>query len=727
MVKSLRNFLAALATLILSGGGYSAEVRIYPGGAFHVLGEQDAEWRFEATTNFNDWFDAPDLGTMFSDAHPRELTNKSANVSFFRSVQTSGLFDDHALRTFHLKFTMSNWQALLDRARLSGSNVLCTLWLDNGLTNIGVGARYKGNSSFQLGGLKKSINLEFDQVYPDARLMGEKTINLNNAAGDETIMRESIYFTVMNEFAPSPKAAMARLFINGAYWGVYSLAQQENSVLIKEWFPSSDGDRWRTANIGSQSSMMWMGTNLSSYRGAYDLRTDNSTNAWKRLTNAIYALNFTPTNLFRTKIEEYFALDRWLWFLATENVFADEDSYVIKGADYSFYYEPESGRYHPIEHDGNEAFQPGDQSLSPVAGATASDRPLLFRTLRIPEIRQRYLAHMRTVLSERYNPDYLTPVIERLHRLSVAQITIDPKKNFTMAAYSNELRALKTFVTNRYRILTNHTELRPVPPVIESVTGPAASPYPEEQPAIRATVRAAGTNGVDSVWLYWRDKSYGWFHSTQMFDDGAHADGAAGDNVFAAAVTNYPAGTQVRYYIEARSANPAKAASFSPPRAEQVTYNFRVRTSEVSDSPIVINEFMAENRTTLADPQGEFEDWIELHNSSNEEVDLTGCYLSDDPVAPRKWQFPDGTKVAPNGYLIIWADEDGLATPGLHANFKLSNDGEQILLVDADERSNALLDEVTFGGQGADYSHGRDPQNPTAFKDMLPTPGAANQ
>ena len=43
MAKSLRNFLAALATLILSGGGFSAEVRIYPGGAFHVLGEQDAE------------------------------------------------------------------------------------------------------------------------------------------------------------------------------------------------------------------------------------------------------------------------------------------------------------------------------------------------------------------------------------------------------------------------------------------------------------------------------------------------------------------------------------------------------------------------------------------------------------------------------------------------------------------------------------------------------------
>lgn len=719
--------LSIFALFWFAAASFPADLQIYPGGAFHVLGDQEDEWRFESTTNFSSWRDASELGTMFSDAGPRSLTNSDPHY-FFRAVRTSGLFDDRVIRRFDLTFPQATWQSSLDRARMTGSNVLGTLSLDNGLTNTGIGARYKGNSSYGLGGLKKSINIELDFADPDARLMGHKTINLNNAAADETIMREPIYFTVMNEYAPSPKAALARLFINGTNWGVYSLAEQENSVLIKDWFPSTDGDRWRTPNIGGQSAMVWLGGSVASYRSYYDLRaSDDSTNAWKRLTNAIYVLNNTPTNIFRRKVEEVYAVDRWLWFLAVENVFADEDSYMLKGSDYSFYYEPESGRIHPIEHDGNEAFQPGDQNLTPVQGGTAADRPLLSRLLRVPELRQRYLAHMRTVLSERYNPEYLTPLIDRLQRLSSAHIAADPKKNFTMTAYTNELRALKQFVTNRFRYLSTHAELRPLPPVIERVNGPEYLPLPGDAPILTAKVAAAGTNSIDSVWLYWRTRNFGVFLDTQMFDDGLHGDGPADDGVFGAGITNYPAGTLVLYYVEARSANPAKAASYSPARAEQETYNYRVRTSAVSDSPVVINEFLAENQTTLADPQGEFDDWIELYNSSAQEFDLTGCFLSDSIDDPRKWQFPDGTKIAAGAYLIVWADEDGLATEGLHANFKLSNNGEQVLLVDADERLNRILDQVTFGKQGIDYSHGRNLENATLFKDMLPSPGSANK
>ena len=704
-----------------------AELRIHPGAAFHVLGDKADEWRFESSINLLDWSDAPELGTMFSDSYVRSITKPESQPAFFlRAVQTKGLFDDRVLRTFHFTFAMANWATRLTNGRTSGSNTVCTVVLDNGLTN-SAGARYKGNSSFSIGGLKKSLNVEFDFVDPEGRLMDQKTINLNNAADDETIMRESLYFNVMNEFAPSPRASLAKLYINGAYWGVYSMAQQENNVLIDEWFPSTSGDRWRTPNIGGQSAMVYLGPSLQMYRNLYDLRTDNSTNAWERLTNAIYVLNRTATNLLRDRVEDVYAVDRWLWFLAVENVFADEDSYVRKGSDYSFYYEPESGRIHPIEHDGNEAFWQGDVNMSPVLGATQIDRPMLQKLLGIPELRQRYLAHMRTVLAERYNPDYLTPLIDRLHRLSVADIATDPKKNFTMLAYTNDLRALRTFVTNRYRYLTNHSELRSLTPIIESVNGPAESPDASYVPVITARVSGHGTDGVDSVWLYWRTQRFGKFTSARMFDDGQHSDGSADDGVYGGVTTNYPAGTLVRYYLEARSGNAAKAAAFAPARAEQATYNYRVRLSQVSDSPIVINELMAENLKTLADPQGEFDDWIELHNISSESVDLTGMYLSDDPDSPRKWPFPNGTRIGPGGYLLVWADEDGSATEGLHANFKLSNNGEEIFLVDSDERQNRLLDHVTFGKQGVDYSHGRDPLAPSAFKDMLPSPAEPNR
>ncbi len=369
----------------------------------------------------------------------------------------------------------------------------------------------------------------------------------------------------------------------------------------------------------------------------------------------------------------------------------------------------------------------GDVSLSPVQGAGNATRPVINRLLAIPELRQRYLAHMRTALQEYYNPGVMTPLIHQYVSVSVAAIAADPKKGYTaMSTYTNDLNALKTFVTNRYKFLTNHAELKPVPPDIVAVYAPTSAPIATEIPFITALVRANGTNGLGSVWLYHRGKAYGRFACAQMFDDGAHGDGAAGDGVFGAATTNYPAGTKVRFYVEARSTNVAKAACFAPPRAEQETYNYRVALTTAPYSPVVINELMADNHATLADPQGEYDDWIELHNVTDQDVDLSGRYLSDEPNNARKWQFPPGTTIPADGYLLVWADEDGSATPGLHASFRLAKSGEELFLIDTDANLNAVLDHVAFGAQQTDRSYGRSAADPDVWLIMEPTPGHPN-
>jgi hypothetical protein len=141
---------------------------------------------------------------------------------------------------------------------------------------------------------------------------------------------------------------------------------------------------------------------------------------------------------------------------------------------------------------------------------------------------------------------------------------------------------------------------------------------------------------------------------------------------------------------------------------------------------VVINEFMAENARTARDPQGQYDDWIELHNLGATPVDLNGVYLTDDLSQPLKWQFPD-TALAAFGYLVVWADGDVGDTPGLHASFRLSADGEQIGLVDSDIRGNALLDSVSFGQQQSDTSVGRLPDGTGSFLALYPpTPGTEN-
>jgi len=736
--------LRAIVGLLLCSGtlAFSAQVRVQQAGTnlvVQVEGDSDNDWWLQSSADLTQWRTLTNGGTLLggkaASAPWRSMGSPTSASQFFRAQKTGGLFDPALFRKVSLTFTQLNWSTLLANARITGSNVYCSLvTLDNGATNVGVGARYKGNTSYTIGGMKKSINLEVDWPSGTNDLMGYTTLNLNNAAGDQTIMREAVYFTVMSQYSACPKGAMARVYINNGYWGVYSLVQQENGQLIREWFPSNDGDRWRTPNAppggftASNSAMAYLNsTNIAAYQNAYDLRTTNSPSAtaWRRLLNAIVAVHTTPADQFRDKIEDVLAVDAWLWFLAIENIFADDDSYFNKGADYSFYYEIESGRFHPVQHDGNEAFQPGDVSLSPVFGQTSSNRPLLQRFLGNAELKQRYLAHMRTVLRESFQPAVLIPLINQFHFLSADAISVDTNKSFTMATYTNGqtgLIALRTYVTNRYNLLANHPELQPVPPEIISVTPPAISPGPTETPSVTAVV-TNGLAGIESVWLYHRGRSYGRFAVARMFDDGMHEDGAPGDGTFGAATTNYPAGTKVRFYVEARSAHSSRAAAFSPSRAEHVTHSYRVAVTTASNSPVVISEIMASNSSTLADPQGEFDDWIELRNLTSTEVDLTGRYLSDEPNNPRKWAFPSGTIIPAEGYLLVWADEDGAETPGLHASFKLSSEGEEIFLTDTDANFNAILDQVAFGQQQTDFSYARSAEDADVWIIGAPTPG----
>ena len=161
-------------------------------------------------------------------------------------------------------------------------------------------------------------------------------------------------------------------------------------------------------------------------------------------------------------------------------------------------------------------------------------------------------------------------------------------------------------------------------------------------------------------------------------------------------------------------------------------YDFSVLAAQWGKSgiPLVINEFMASNNSEsdINDPQGDYDDWVEIYNFGDTAIDIGGMYLTDDLDDPTKWQIPNDvpaeTTVGAYGYLLIWADGDTDDGP-LHADFKLDADGEQIGLFDTD--GSMLIDGITFGEQVANISYGRYPDGVDDWYTMSdPTPEAAN-
>jgi hypothetical protein len=237
---------------------------------------------------------------------------------------------------------------------------------------------------------------------------------------------------------------------------------------------------------------------------------------------------------------------------------------------------------------------------------------------------------------------------------------------------------------------------------------------------VRTTVSSA--SGTDNVQLYYSNNIVGKFSKTPMYDDGLNNDSLAGDGIYGGTIPGFAAGTWVRYYIQAASANTAKSVRYLPEGAEHDVFLYTVAPQLSADSGLVINEIMASNSSTEPDNFGEFDDWIELYNKSSIAKDLSGFFLTDNPVNLDKWEFPAGTIVQPNEYLILWADEDSSQGP-YHANFKLSAGGEMLYLLDP---AMNMVDSLTWGQQITDKGLARVPNGTGNFVIQNPTFAANN-
>ncbi len=247
------------------------------------------------------------------------------------------------------------------------------------------------------------------------------------------------------------------------------------------------------------------------------------------------------------------------------------------------------------------------------------------------------------------------------------------------------------------------------PPAFAQVTREPRWPLAGQATIVRAQIIAGAPPISVTLWL---DTGGGFQSSTLAF----------GGGFYQGTIPAQSDGTLVRYYFEAVDAHGQRvvypAAAPATPERYLVGY---------APPALVVNEFLALNNTTNQDEAGEHEDWIELYNAGTQTLDLGGLYLSDNFGNPKKWQIPTNVMLASNGHLLIWCDDDADQGP-LHASFKLSGDGEEIVLSADDAHANVPIDWIIFGPQTPDISYGRRPDGAAMWTTFAtPTPGTSNQ
>jgi len=250
---------------------------------------------------------------------------------------------------------------------------------------------------------------------------------------------------------------------------------------------------------------------------------------------------------------------------------------------------------------------------------------------------------------------------------------------------------------------------RLLPPQFSQVTRTPTWPGAGDGVTVTAVITAGSP--IVSVTL--------WYDAGSGFQPVSMASGSG--TSWQLVLPSQPEGTLVNYYLEA--VDGVSQRTLHPASAPTVTHSYLVGYVPPA---VLINEFLADNESVNQDEAGEYDDWVELYNGSTVTVTLDGMALTDDLSEPTKWQFPTGTTISPGGHLLVWCDRDtgqGL----LHANFKLSLDGEEIGLFDSGAHGNVPLDTVVFGPQQEDVSYGRRPDGSDTWEFLdPPTPGASH-
>lgn len=643
-------------------------------------------------------------------------------------LKAQSFYDSGTISVIEITFESSNWDQQLDNLAAVGEERLLANVTVNGEVFDSVGVRYKGNSSYNANNAKNPLNIKLDYII-DQKYEDYGTLKLSNGFKDPSFVREVLGYEIARKYMPAPLSNYAKVYINGDYVGLYTSNQDVDKQFMRTHFVDGENARFKgeinEAKGPTGGVWQYLGADSTDYATKFVIE---STFGWDDLIFFLYTLNNNNSEVFQE-----LNMDRHLWFLAFSNLLVNLDG-PINNPQNHYLFQDMSGRFNPIPWDLNECFgvfsmvqtssypmnTQALQQLDPYLNINEVDFPVVSEILSVEKYRKMYVAHMKTIIEENFSNGWYE---DRAYELQDVISTDYVADNNTFYSYSEmsqnvissvgsvgpppnqSVPGIAEIMDARITYLMGLSDFSVQAP--EILASEFVPEFPEAGDEVSFTVEV---ENADNVYLAFRYDDYSIFTKLEMFDDGAHNDGFAGDNIYG--VYMIPGAVKMNYYFY--SAN-ADAAAFLPVRAEYEFFSLELSTD------LVINEFLASNQGGQADSYGEDDDWIELFNNGSETINLAGCFLSDKADEPDKWMFPD-TVIESGQYLIVWADNDSLQT-GLHAGFKLSSGGESVVLSAPDL---SLIDYCSFDAQNVNESTGRYPNGIGDFCSMTPTYSAEN-
>jgi len=690
------------------------------------------------------------------------------------SAQKSGssIFDESYIHRVDLQFEQSDY---LDQLRSNHENsdignvpyILASVIIDGEEVD-SIGARFKGFTSYSGVGDKRPFKLDFNEYVSGQRLDGLRKLNLNNSTGDPSLHRDPVAYRMMRKMGvPAPRTSFTELYVNGDLWGVYQFVEQVDKEFLDLNYASDKGNLFK--NLG-WSKLENIGNTPDPYKEIFSLKTNTDEDDWSDFISFVQFLNDSDNATFKDGIENHFNVDQFLRVLAVDVALNNWDSYLEHGRNYYMYQDKASGVFNWIPWDYNFAVPGGPGTGLGGGGGVGgsggigggSDDCFLFVT-------GAGLTNGTTTVQ--FGDDTQTDADSLEFRWTFGDGKSSTERSPTHTYDTPGSYNVKVTVNGDDGVCNSSDDFL-INTSVNYADCSALNGADAPSLGIPFLITLRFDPTCCDQWGNYCEDSYSWLNGTGGgFGSSNFAiDQRQNEGVLISRLLNIPEyyetyqaymcdlvggaldSIDILQYISTNEAllTPAVErdpnflggitgfqASMGPEgikyiladretalalELDAVANCLPAQTLQFQD--VVINEVAAsmDSLSQVADGAGQHDDWIEIYNPGNMPLDMTGAYLSDSRDDLKKWRFPHGSIIEPQGYLVAWADK-GLGQPGIHTSFRLKRAGDQVILSAAD---GVVVDSVSFDEQTTNVTYARLPNGTGPFQSTTPTIGANN-
>jgi len=453
----------------------------------------------------------------------------------------------------------------------------------------------------------------------------------------------------------------------GGMFGSYAANEVYDAGWPDRHFPTdSEGNIYKVIRDIRPPNFDYRGANKNSYANTYFKETNVSEDDWSDLIAMLQVMGENSGAQFTAEnVRKVINVEQWLTHLAVMNLMANGESGLNTGNndDYYMYRGNADRRFLLLYHDLDQILGQGSLAQNvelfratccPISGDAEGAWRAMNRFLHSPDFEPLYYATLRRLIETTFSKPHFDALIDQVLGSYVPQPTIN---------------AVKTWMDGRRSFVQSQ-----LPPKTVAVTTPIAtiSGGPRSPTPQNAATLSIGGTGIT--------------HYRLRLNNGAYGPETPVNS--AMPIIRLEIGTNIVAVIGKNSAGVWQTESKATVRAWIVDPAWPAAR---------INEVLAGNAAAVS-RNGLYPDLVELYNEGGSPVNLSGMRLTDNPDAPNKFTFANGTVLAPGGYLVLDANQLG---------FGLDQTGDGVYLFNSASTGSALLDSVEFGAQVPDFSLGR--------------------